>query len=193
MRRVRVDPDLALLQEFLKGRQAAFEELVHKYQRPVLHIIQRMLGSPRDAEDVGQEVFLRVARAAPSFKGECKVFTWVYRITVNLCLTAREKQARTATEPLEVEGPEGELRERPLPDPEGSAEETAARQETARQIREAVLSLPADQRAVAILRKYHDLPYEEIADLLEISVPSVKSRLHRAKIALQERLGKMLQ
>jgi RNA polymerase sigma-70 factor (ECF subfamily) len=185
-----VDHDLELLERFKDGDGTAFDELLIKYQRPVLNLIIRFMGSTEQAEDLAQEVFLRVFRAAVRFEARAKFFTYLYRITLNLCLKEREKAAKQKTESLD-DGDERNSR-REIADPRGSVEDTYASMELSQMVQEAVKSLPDEQRSVVILARYHDMSYEEIAETLDISVPAVKSRLHRAKLALKDRLAPCL-
>jgi len=187
-----VDQDLELLERFKDGDSTAFDELLVKYQRPVLNLIVRFMGSPEHAEDLAQEVFLRVYKAAGRFEARAKFFTYLYRIALNLCLKEREKLARQKTESLDADTEERGPR-REIMDPRGSTEDVYTRMELSRAVQEAVKALPDEQRGVVILSRYHDLSYEEIAETLEISVPAVKSRLHRAKLALKELLAPSLQ
>lgn len=188
-----MDEDLALLERFRGGDTAAFDELLLKYQKPVLNLIARFMGSTEQAEDLAQEVFLRVYRAAGRFEARARFFTYLYRITLNLCLKEREKTARRKAESLDAEPPGGEFPRRDLPDPQGSVEDAFARMELAQAVQQAVKALPDEQRSVVILNKYHNLSYEEIAEIMEISLPAVKSRLHRAKLTLKDLLMPYMQ
>lgn len=184
-----VDEDLALVERFKMGESAAFEQLVSKYQRSVLNLVYRFTGDASRAEDLAQEVFVRLYRALDGFEAKARFFTYLYKITLNLCLKDREREQRRRTQSLDERGGDDLQRVREVADPKGSAEDLAERRDTARIVREAVQSLPDEQRTAVILHRFHGLSYEELADVLEISLPAVKSRLHRAKLALKERLA----
>lgn len=183
-----MDEDLALVERFKQGDQAAFEQIVAKYQRSVLNLVYRFTGETNRAEDLAQEVFMRVYRALGGFEAKAKFFTYLYKITLNLCLKEREREQRKRTYSLDDKGNDDENRAREIVDPLGSAEEEVERRDTARIVREAVQSLPDEQRTAVILHRFQGLSYEELAEVLDISLPAVKSRLHRAKLALRDRL-----
>jgi len=183
-----LDEDLALVERFKQGDTAAFEKLVSKYQRSVLNLVYRFTGETNRAEDLAQEVFVRVYRALGGFEAKAKFFTYLYKITLNLCLKEREREQRKRTYSLDEKSNSEEGRAREVVDPLGSAEDEVERRDTARIVREAVQSLPEEQRTAVILHRFQGLSYEELAEVLDISLPAVKSRLHRAKLALKERL-----
>ena len=183
-----LDEDLALVERFKQGDTSAFEDIVVKYQRSVLNLVYRFTGDSSRAEDLAQEVFVRLYRALAGFEAKARFFTYLYKITLNLCLKDREREQRRRAQSIDA-GPDDTHRVRELEDPGGSAEDIAQRHDTARIVREAVQSLPDDQRTAVILHRFHGLSYEELAEVLEISLPAVKSRLHRAKLALKDRLG----
>jgi len=183
-----LDEDLALVERFKAGDHSAFERLVEKYQKNVLNLVYRFTGDGTRAEDLAQEVFVRIFRALGGFEAKAKFFTYLYKVTLNLCLKERERQKRKRTYSLEERLGEDDNRTREVEDPRGSAEDEVERRDTARIVREAIVSLPDDQRTAVILHRYNGLSYEELSEVLNISLPAVKSRLHRAKLALKERL-----
>ena len=183
-----LDEDLVLVERFKQGDIAAFEELVKKYQKSVLNLVYRFMGETTRGEDLTQEVFMRLYRALPGFEAKAKFFTYLYKVTLNLCLKEREKERRRRVYSLDDRGGEDDARPREVEDPLGSAEDEVQRRDTGRIVREAIQSLPEEQRAAVILHRYQGLSYEELAETLEISLAAVKSRLHRAKLALKERL-----
>lgn len=183
-----MDEDLALVERFKAGDHSAFERLVEKYQKNVLNLVYRFTGDGTRAEDLAQEVFVRIFRALGGFEAKAKFFTYLYKVTLNLCLKERERQKRKRTYSLEERLGEDDNRTREVEDPRGSAEDEVERRDTARIVREAIVSLPDDQRTAVILHRYNGLSYEELSEVLNISLPAVKSRLHRAKLALKERL-----
>lgn len=183
-----MDEDLVLVERFKRGDNSAFEALVKKYQRSVLNLVYRFTGETNRAEDLTQEVFVRLYRALGGFEAKARFFTYLYRVTLNLCLKERERDHRRRTYSLDDRGLEDDARPREVEDPLGSAEDEVERRDTARIVREAIMSLPDEQRTAVILHRYHGLSYEELAETLEISLAAVKSRLHRAKLALKDRL-----
>jgi len=191
-----VAKDNALSDEELMGRIArsdeqSFEILVQRHQRRILNLIYRSIGDRMHAEDVAQEVFLRVWRAAEDYKPKAKFTTWVYRIAVNLCLDAMKsphyRQSFVHPEggsenPAEHEVPFGEDDGAPSP------EELLIDAEESGRIFAALQSLPANQRLAVVLKKFDGLSYDEISRILGCSVSAVESLLVRAKKTLRERL-----
>jgi RNA polymerase sigma-70 factor (ECF subfamily) len=167
----------------------AFEILVRRHQRRILNLIYRSIGDRIHAEDVAQEVFLRVWRAAEDYEPKSKFTTWVYRITVNLCLdtikSAHYRQSFVKPEggsenPADKEGPVGEG----APSPE----ELLIDAEESGRIFAALQSLPTNQRLAVVLKKFDGLSYDEISQILGCSVSAVESLLVRAKKTLHEKL-----
>lgn len=188
-----MDEDLELIERFKTGDQTAFDELMQRHYRSVLNLIYRFTGATgQPAEDLAQDVFLRVYRALPRFEARARFFTYLYKVTMNLCLKERARWARHRSRTVSLDGNwEDSVAPGPraIPDPAGSAQDRFERREVAGEVREAVMELPEEQRAAVILHRFHHLSYEEITEVLGISLPAVKSRLHRAKLALQKRLG----
>ncbi len=181
--------DVLWMQQVKAGNTEAFSNIIRKYQKTVLNLTYRFTGDPVEAEDLAQEVFLRVYRAADRFEARAKFFTYLYQVTLNLCRNERAKVRHKRNTSLDAPMKEGEPDSvRQIQDPAGSAEELLARQELGDVVREAVLSLPEEQRTAVMMQRFQNLSYEEIADILKLSVPAVKSRLHRAKLALKEKL-----
>lgn len=185
--------DVLWMQQVKAGNSEAFSNIIRKYQKTVLNLTYRFTGDPVEAEDLAQEVFLRVYRAADRFEARAKFFTYLYQVTLNLCRNERAKVRHKRNTSLDAPMKEGEPDSlRQIQDPSGSAEELLTRQELGDVVREAVLSLPEEQREAVMMQRFQDLSYEEIAEILKLSVPAVKSRLHRAKLALKEKLSPYL-
>ncbi len=152
------------------GDVDAFGELVHRHRTAVYRVALRMLGNPSDAEDAAQEAFVQAWRGLPTFRGESSVATWLYRIVVNRCLNVLRAQ-----EPAE---PFAETLEAPASGPNHIVEVRGELEA----LKLAVPRLTPEQRAPFVLRELEGLSYEEIGEVLEISLPAVKGRLHRARL-----------
>ncbi|MCH8206842.1 MAG: sigma-70 family RNA polymerase sigma factor [Chloroflexi bacterium] len=160
-----------------------FDTIVEKYADFVYNVAFRMMGKPEDAEDVSQEAFISAYRAYERFRGESRVTTWLYRITVNAALMRlrKEKRARLLTQTG--------LDEVDLVSWEPTPERSAVMSELGDKLREGIDMLPPDLRVAVILRDVEELSNAEAADVLGVSVSSIKSRLHRARILLRKYLS----
>ena len=178
-----------LMAKTASGDESAFEGLVNRHQTSVLNLVYRFIGDKTQAKDLAQEVFLRVWQAASSYKPEAKFTTWIYRITANLCFNELKSSRRKKWFQFLRQDVDHETRtEEDLPDRSPSPEELLLVKERNLQITEALQSLPENQRMAIILKRYDDLSYEEIAQVLGCSVPAVESLLVRAKGTLQKKL-----
>ena len=167
----------------------AFEILVQRHQIPILNLVYRFIGDRSQAKDLAQEVFVRVWQAAKTYKPTAKFTTWINRITANLCLNELKSSSRRKWI-SNFSGEEGrETGIEILADESSSAEDLLLVRERSRQIADALQSLPENQRMAVILKKYDDLPYQEIAGILNCSVSAVESLLIRAKRNLHEKLA----
>lgn len=170
-----------------RGDLVAFEELVRRNEKRVYAVALRSSGSPEDAADITQEVFLRAWRSIEDFRGDSGFSTWLFRITMNLCVDfARHKHAQPQTQPLVGE----DDNERPIPDPAPTPEEHLENSELGRELAAALDEVSEEHRRIVLLRDVSGLSYTEIAEVLEISEGTVKSRLSRARIALRTILQK---
>ena len=167
-----------------RGDPRAFEELVIAYQHRVFGVALRMLRNRGEAEEIAQEVFLRVHRTVEDFRGEAKLSTWLYAITSRLCLnrlgSGERRMAREGEESLE--------RLRGDADPAAHVE----RIELEAALQRAITELPEERRIVVVLRDFEGLSYEEIAAALDLPLGTVRSRLHRARTDLKEKLERFL-
>lgn len=170
-----------------RGDLTAFEELVRQNEKRVYAVALRSCGSPEDAADITQEVFLRAWRSIESFRGDSGFTTWLFRITANLCVDfARRKTAQPPVQSLEGEDEAG----RPVADPAPTPEEQLENSELGRELAAALDAVSEEHRRIVLLRDVSGLSYTEIAEALEISEGTVKSRLSRARIALRTILQK---
>lgn len=178
-----VDPDSKLIDATGRGDQKAFESLVRRYQGPLLKFITRHIGDRSLAEDIAQEVFLRIFRAAHRFEAKTKVSTWIFHIAYNQTMTemGRRKRHRNLCEAMSRSREEGE--EEPL-------NSTAEHFDLAEEIMSALGGLPEKQRAALLLRVNEELSYCEIAEILGVSLQSVESLLFRARTSLKRYLHK---
>lgn len=165
-----------------RGELSAFEELVRLYEKRVYMVALRSTGTPEDAADITQEVFLRAWRSIESFRGDSGFSTWLFRITMNLCVDfARHKQVQPQTQPLVGE----DETERPIPDHAPTPEEHLENRELGRELAAALDEVSEEHRQIVLLRDVDGMSYTEIAETLEISEGTVKSRLSRARLALR--------
>jgi RNA polymerase sigma-70 factor, ECF subfamily len=180
----RVGHDSDLADRLRRGDPRAFEELVITYQHRVFGVALRMLRNRSEAEEIAQEVFLRVHRAVEDFRGEAKLSTWLYAITSRLCLnrlaSGERRMAREGDESLE--------RLRADADPAAHVE----RVELEAALQRAITELPDERRIVVVLCDFEGLSYEEIAAALNLPLGTVRSRLHRARTDLKEKLERFL-
>lgn len=160
------------------GDQGAFDRLVERYQRDIYRLCYRYVNNHEDANDMAQEAFIRAYRALGKFRGDSSFSTWLYRIAVNTCLNFKALRRP----------PQDELPDT-LADGGRPAVERLERDERARRVREAVQTLPEKQRATVILKVYHDLSHEEVAQTLGATVGTVKANLFHALANLRKRLG----
>jgi RNA polymerase sigma-70 factor (ECF subfamily) len=158
-----------------QGDDEAFNRLVEAYQRPVFSVCYRMLGDPAEAEDAAQETFIRAYTRLDSYDPGRKFSSWLLAIASHYCID-RLRRRRFNLVSWEDLPPW-----RWLPDPDPQPEEAALRHEAQRQVQGLLDQLPPDYRAAVVLRYWHDLSYEEIAEALDASLPAIKSRLFRAR------------
>jgi RNA polymerase sigma-70 factor (ECF subfamily) len=169
------------------GDTESFNQLVKRWERPIFALAYRTLGREEDARDVTQETFLRAFRALGGFKGDAKFSSWLYRIALNLCRDWMRKDRRA---PL-VAIPEGIDVEQLATDrePTETIEDLAARAELTRGVAAAMEKLPAEQRQAIILKEYHGLTFQEIADLMKCPLSTVKTRVYQGLSTLRKQLG----
>jgi len=189
-----IESDLELMLRVTHGDVESFELLLHRYRVPLLGYFVRMVRDQALAEDLTQEVFLRVYQARERYQPEARFTTWLYRIATNLALNAiRDRRC----EPLTFVVPEGQDGQAaPLErvaDRRPTAEQQMLESDRERTIRDAIESLPERQRAAVILHKYQEVDYRQIARVLKVSESAVKSLLFRAYESLRVRLEPLMQ
>lgn len=188
------DEELEFIEELCKGSEWAFDSLVSVYQQPIYNFVFRLLEDPTDAPDVTQEVFLKVFRNIGEFRSECSLKTWIYRIAINEASNLRRWFSRHRRQELSLdEREEG----RPafidiLADPEEGQYEKVLRREKMQVVETALSQLRESFRVPVVLRDIEGLSYEEIAEVLDVSLGTVKSRILRGREDLKHRLQKLL-
>ena len=172
------------------GDTESFNQLVKRWERPIFALAYRTLGREEDARDVTQETFLRAFRALSGFKGDAKFSSWLYRIALNLCRDWMRKERRA---PL-VAVPEGVEVEQLAADqgPIETVEDLAARAELGREVAKAMAHLPEEQRHAIILKEYHGLTFQEIADLMRCPLSTVKTRVYQGLSTLRKQLAEQM-
>jgi RNA polymerase sigma-70 factor (ECF subfamily) len=176
-----IPDEAALVSRLRAGEATAFEELVRRYQHRVFGVAVRMLRNGAEAEEAAQEVFLRVYRAVGEFRGEARLSTWLYAITSRVCFTRLGSGERR----LVREGEETLTR---LANGEATPGVALERSELEAALHRAIAELPEERRIVVVLRDLEGLAYEEIAGALDLPLGTVRSRLHRARMDLKEKL-----
>lgn len=183
--------DVALMARAANGEHAAFEELIERHQHAVVGTVAKMLGNPSDAEDIAQQVFLRLWKSAKRYEPTAKFTTYLFTITRNLVFNESRRRSRrrevSSDEREQDSHFEIEDTETARPDDELLQAELQAA------VNRAINTLPENQRMAVVLRRYENMPYEEIGEVLGLSVSAVKSQLFRARATLREALGKYLE
>ena len=184
------DIDHALMASVAKGDQRAFRQLVERHQNAVVGTVTKMLGNASDSEDIAQMVFIRIWKHAGNYKPDNKFTTYLYTIVRNLVYNESRRRSRKRT--ISTDQREDEQHLHYPDDPAYQPDATLLDKELRAEIDAAIESLPETQRLAVILRRYENLPYEEIAEVLDTSVSSVKSLLFRARTTLRETLSKYI-
>ena len=179
--------DEDLVARSIDGDTESFNQLVKRWERPIYALAYRTLGREEDARDVVQEAFLRAFRGLKGFKGEAKFSSWLYRITLNLCRDwiRRERRAPIVqvpegTDPIDLADTQAS--------PAESVEELVSRRELSSAVAKAMAELPEEQRTAILLKEYHGLTFQEIADTLHCPLSTVKTRLYQGLSVLRRRL-----
>lgn len=167
-----------MIQRVASGDEEAFNELVERFKKNVFSVIYRYLGCCPDAEDLAQDVFIKLWRSAGGFRGKSALSTWIYRMTANHCLNYRKKRNRGSFSELDEQ----------IPAPGEGHEKEYEKAKTARIVLEALDSLPARQRMALILSRFEDRSYREISEILGVSLSSVEGLVSRARENLKNKL-----
>ena len=184
--------DLELVRRAQKNERGAFDLLVLKYQHKVIKLVARLLRDPTEAEDVAQEAFVKAYRALGSFRGDSAFYTWLYRIAVN---TARNSIASRQRRPLDYEAELSESEQNNVAarlKHDDTPEATVLSEEIRQTVNQAIEQLPEDLRTAIVLREIEGLSYEEIAAAMDCPVGTVRSRIFRAREAIDRALQPLL-
>jgi RNA polymerase sigma-70 factor (ECF subfamily) len=180
--------DLSLVQRVQRGDRGAFDVLVLKYQHKVVKLVLRYVRNPAEAEDVAQEAFIKAYRALPKFRGDSAFYTWLYRIAINTAKNAAASRSRSPIEyELDRDGEESYDVQARMKDT-ATPEALAMTEEIRSTVNAAIEALPEDLRTAIVLRELEGLSYEEIAAAMDCPVGTVRSRIFRAREAIDARL-----
>jgi RNA polymerase sigma-70 factor (ECF subfamily) len=182
--------DAAIMLELRAGNMAGFDFLIQKYRKPIVHFMYRMVHNQAIAEELAQEVFLRVYRSRETYRAEARFSTWLYRIATNLGVNhARDTRHERTASTIYLDETDSETGTTPdVADATLGAEATLLRRERLNAIRQHVLALPERQRMAVLMHKYEGLDYKQIGDVLKLSESATKSLLFRAYQTLREKL-----
>ena len=180
--------DEELVAKSIGGDADSFNELVLRWERPIYALAYRTIGREEEARDVCQETFLRAFRALPGFRGQAKFSSWLYRIALNLCRDwiRRERRAPVVQPPEDVDIIEMAAET----GPSESIEDLVARKDLSRLVEAAMALLPEEQRTAIVLKEYHGLTFQEIAELVGCPLSTVKTRLYQGLLVLRRELAK---
>jgi RNA polymerase sigma-70 factor, ECF subfamily len=180
--------DEELVARTLGGDADSFNELIHRWERPIYALAYRQIGREEDARDVCQDTFLRAYRALHGFRGQAKFSSWLYRIAINLCRDWMRRERRTPV----VQAPEDmDLMDLAAArEPSESIEDRVGRHDLTRAVERAMALLPEEQRTAIVLKEYQGLTFQEIADLLGCPLSTVKTRLYQGLTVLRRELAR---
>jgi RNA polymerase sigma-70 factor (ECF subfamily) len=178
--------DEELVTRAAEGDADSFNLLIRRWERPIYALAYRTIGREEDARDICQETFLRAYRGLPRFRGQAKFSSWLYRIALNLCRDWARRERRTPV----VQAPENTdlLELSAVAEPSESIEDLVARRDMTRAVERVMARLPEEQRTAIILKEYHGLTFQEIADLLDCPLSTVKTRLYQGLVVLRREL-----
>jgi len=168
------------------GDVESFNQLILRWERPIYALAYRVIGRDEDARDVCQETFLRAFRALPGFRGQAKFSSWIYRIALNLCRDWIRRQRRAPVSQIPEDMDLGELAAQP--GASETVEDLVIRRQLTGLVESAMSTLPEEQRTAIILKEYHGMTFQEIADLQGCPLSTVKTRLYQGLSVLRKRL-----
>jgi RNA polymerase sigma-70 factor (ECF subfamily) len=182
--------DSSIMLELRAGNMAGFDFLLQKYRKPIMHFMYRMVHNQAVAEELAQEVFLRVYRSRETYRAEARFSTWLYRIATNLGVNyARDNRQERTASTVYLDQPDAETGTTPdVADTTPDAESDLLREERFKAIRQHVMALPERQRMAVLMHKYEGMDYKQIGDVLKLSESATKSLLFRAYQTLREKL-----
>jgi RNA polymerase sigma-70 factor, ECF subfamily len=180
--------DEELVARSIRGDADSFNQLILRWERPIYALAYRTIGREEDARDVCQETFLRAFRALPGFRGQAKFSSWLYRIALNLCRDwiRRERRIGFVQQPEDVDLTDLAA----AAEPSETIEDLVSRNDQVRAVERAMALLPEDQRTAIVLKEYHGLTFQEIADLMGCPLSTVKTRLYQGLTVLRRELAK---
>ncbi len=181
--------DEELVEDVKKGNIDAFEDIVKKYENKVYGIVFHMMKNQNEVEDLAQEVFLKVYKNLDKFKGDSSLYTWIYKITVNLCLDELKKRKNIIYLDEKISVEDGEI-DKELPSNERSQEELYEDKELKENLHRCINKLPDKQKMMIVLRDIKGFSYDEIAKITNNKIGTVKSQINRARLKLKELLDK---
>jgi RNA polymerase sigma-70 factor (ECF subfamily) len=180
--------DEELVARSIGGDADSFNELIHRWERPIYALAYRQIGREEDARDVCQETFLRAFRALKGFRGQAKFSSWLYRIALNLCRDWMRRERRTPV--VQVLEDVDLMDLAAAREPSESIEDRVARHDLTRNVERAMALLPEEQRTAIVLKEYHGLTFQEIADLVGCPLSTVKTRLYQGLTVLRRELAR---
>jgi RNA polymerase sigma-70 factor (ECF subfamily) len=180
--------DEELVARSIRGDPESFNELILRWERPIYALAYRTIGREEDARDVCQETFLRAFRALPAFRGQAKFSSWLYRIALNLCRDWIRRERRTPIVEAPADVDMIELAEAAAP--AESIEDLIARKDLVRAVERVMARLPEEQRTAIVLKEYHGLTFQEIADLVGCPLSTVKTRLYQGLTVVRREMAK---
>lgn len=184
------ETDSELIEQCLSGHAAAFGQLVQRHQNRLFNSLYRMLGSREDADDVAQEAFVAAFQKLDTFRGDSQFYSWLFRIAYNTAISMKRKAKLKTISANQLKDSSGHEPDDPNPDhhPEHGIEV----EETQAAVQQALSELSEEYREAIVLKEMEDLSYEEIAELADVPVGTIRSRLHRARAELREKLRLIL-
>ena len=180
--------DEELVERSQQGDVESFNQLITRWERPIYALAYRVIGRDEDARDICQEAFLRAYRALPGFKRQAKFSSWLYRIALNLCRDWIRRQRRTPIVQFPEDADPGDMAAEA--GPVETVEDLVARRELSERVADAMALLPDEQRTAIILKEFHGMTFQEIADLQDCPLSTVKTRLYQGLSVVRRHLSR---